>query len=427
MYEHVCRKCGEKFINGLEHDWLCLTFSCDNQDQIKVHSKIKHIINWLKQHRNIETKKYGKLHISDKDIDTFLRIYVHGETTANIAKEKNTTRHAQANHTSHVFYQIKQNTGLTNTQIKESFLMLRFFPIYKSIYKKYCRKKGRIIYVPVWRKKKLVEEIGSFNFYQIIKIFNIKILTSNDLIDDELIQLLYKKGFSIPTIAYLLGFSKSYNGKIVNKRLKELGIKVRSASEQMSTTLSNIRQGEHVKELWKNKEWAEKQLQKMAIAQNIRPNKPETFINKNTPNSLRYVGNWKKFIWFQKPTMNPDKKRIQKRKNPDFIDEKQKKVIEFDGEHCHSKEEADWVKKEYAKVGYSCLIVWYKEYLNDPQEMLIRIYKFIGPLAAEYLYQRKQQLQKRKEKLIKKIIELNNNIKKLSNAIECLENSKNTQ
>lgn len=71
-------------------------------------------------------------------------------------------------------------------------------------------------------------------------------------------------------------------------------------------------------------------------------------------------------------------------KNPDFLDEKNKKVIEFFGDYWHSKditglekiEEEENRKKHFLKNGYQCLIIWESE-LKDLDVLTVKILNFI--------------------------------------------------
>ena len=68
-------------------------------------------------------------------------------------------------------------------------------------------------------------------------------------------------------------------------------------------------------------------------------------------------------------------------KNPDFVDIKNKKIIEVFGDYWHTKkarcyEETEKGRIEYfAKFGYNTLVIWEKE-LKDIEAVLIKVLKF---------------------------------------------------
>ncbi|KKN15899.1 hypothetical protein LCGC14_0981220 [marine sediment metagenome] len=122
------------------------------------------------------------------------------------------------------------------------------------------------------------------------------------------------------------------------------------------------------------KMWADKNsifnspdfLKERARAQNILPNKPETFlidlIEKNKL-PFKYVG---------------DGSFIIERKNPDFVNINGKKqVIEFFGEYWHQGEEPQDRIDLFAKYGFSTLVIWERE-LKEPEKVLTRLKEFAG-------------------------------------------------
>lgn len=112
------------------------------------------------------------------------------------------------------------------------------------------------------------------------------------------------------------------------------------------------------KRKWQNPESAKKML-------NIQsPNNQEIFLDnflkKEFPDEYKFVG---------------DFQFILGGKCPDFINQKDKKIIELFGEHWH--EEKDIVKrvKHFEKFGYQVLVIWTKE-LKDLENLKFRIKHF---------------------------------------------------
>jgi very-short-patch-repair endonuclease len=127
-----------------------------------------------------------------------------------------------------------------------------------------------------------------------------------------------------------------------------------------------------LKNLWKDPKFREEMLYKMFKAFARRPTKVEKkliqLINKyNLP--FEYVG---------------DGKLIIGGKIPDFIDIKNKKIIEVFGNYWHDKEDEIKRANYFKKYGYDTLIIWQDE-LNNEQNVLEKINKFIiGGERSEY-------------------------------------------
>ncbi len=108
--------------------------------------------------------------------------------------------------------------------------------------------------------------------------------------------------------------------------------------------------------LWGNKTWKEKTLKSSMLGRLVTPNKPETLLFKlfkKLKLPYKFVG---------------DGKVILGGFCPDFIDKKNKKIIEFNGTYWHSSKEAITKDKrksiEYKKLGYKTLVIWEKELKN---------------------------------------------------------------
>lgn len=103
-------------------------------------------------------------------------------------------------------------------------------------------------------------------------------------------------------------------------------------------------------------------------SQNIKPTKPEKILNDNTPNSIKYIGDAKKWI-----TLNNGN-----RKNPDFIIKGQKKIIEVFGNYWHKNDNPQELINLYKQVGYDCIIFWEHEIYKDINLVKEKIEIFIN-------------------------------------------------
>jgi G:T-mismatch repair DNA endonuclease (very short patch repair protein) len=119
----------------------------------------------------------------------------------------------------------------------------------------------------------------------------------------------------------------------------------------------------HIKNIWKN----HRDMMSKKIIQGLikTPNKPEKKLLKLLPKSFKYVGNGKVII---------------KGFNPDFIDIKNKKIIELFGDYWHNLK--NWKQRDnkkiniYKNLGYKVLVIWEKE-LKDLNYLSNKIYNFI--------------------------------------------------
>jgi len=108
---------------------------------------------------------------------------------------------------------------------------------------------------------------------------------------------------------------------------------------------------------WKNDNFKDKTLKAMLLSRLIKPNKPEkvlrNLLNIFFPKQYKFVG---------------DGKRIVGGFCPDFINIKQKKIIEMFGDYWHKLLNVKKTDKRklriYKKLGYSTLIVWEHELKN---------------------------------------------------------------
>lgn len=137
--------------------------------------------------------------------------------------------------------------------------------------------------------------------------------------------------------------------------------------------------GEASKERWKDPVYAKNSMQKSSEAnETVRPNKPEQKvieILKMLVSDIEYVGDGTHWV-------------IGTGKNPDFVSEDKKLIIEVFGcfWHCckkcghpnrDNKRQKDALRvNEFRRLGYSVLVVWECE-LKHPEKIMLKIKKFI--------------------------------------------------
>lgn len=88
---------------------------------------------------------------------------------------------------------------------------------------------------------------------------------------------------------------------------------------------------------------------------NLKPTRPERIFDSITPKSVKYVGDGNKWI----------KLKNGQNKNPDFVIDGQKKVIEVFGDYWHRKgtrnDDPQELIDSYKQVGLNCLVIWEHE------------------------------------------------------------------
>jgi G:T-mismatch repair DNA endonuclease (very short patch repair protein) len=115
-------------------------------------------------------------------------------------------------------------------------------------------------------------------------------------------------------------------------------------------------------------------IKKHAQSLNIKPNKQEIYLSSILGNNFKYIGDFS--FWIDG-------------KNPDFINEDKKLVIDFFGDHWHGEkwrqkhhndlstnEEHELQRIEhFEKNGYHCLVIWEHE-LKDIEKVKEKINEF---------------------------------------------------
>jgi hypothetical protein len=97
------------------------------------------------------------------------------------------------------------------------------------------------------------------------------------------------------------------------------------------------------------------------------PNKLERHFDSITPKNVKYTGDGKFFLTFKDGTV----------KNPDFVIEHSRKVIEVYGDYWHRNDNPEDIVKAYIEIGFDCLVVWEREIHENEELILARVKKFI--------------------------------------------------
>jgi len=112
-----------------------------------------------------------------------------------------------------------------------------------------------------------------------------------------------------------------------------------------------------------SKEWKKR----LGKSMNVRPNFPEkqilNFLDNFLPGKFSYTGDFS--FWLG-------------RKNPDFVDKNNKKIIEFFGNHFHEKSEEMEREEYFKKYGYETLVIWETQFRLEKERTFKRIIEFGG-------------------------------------------------
>ena len=229
------------------------------------------------------------------------------------------------------------------------------------------------------RKGKTLEEIYGKDSPKYKRIMYT--LKNKNRIDIDILKVLelYHKNMSTTDIAKTLGFSIN----AITRRLMENGC---DTNPKKGITSGTFKKGHNffnkkeqtskkiskkALERWKNPMW----VKKWAKAKDIKPNKPEKLLIKiikknNLP--YKYVGDFSYTI---------------DGRCPDFIDIKNKQVVEVFGIYWHSpilnrkvdyKRTYQGTMEFYKKNGYDCLIVWDYQLKNKLVETCTKLIEFAG-------------------------------------------------
>ena len=145
-------------------------------------------------------------------------------------------------------------------------------------------------------------------------------------------------------------FEESYG----EERSKELKENLRKSNKGKKKTIeTRKKQSKSHKENFKNPEFCKEFGKRFQV----KPNNPETILIKLLGSGYKYVGNYQ--VWING-------------KNPDFINEENKKIIEFFGDYWHDIENTgkskrihiNERKKHFEKEGYKVLIIQQKDLKN---------------------------------------------------------------
>lgn len=122
------------------------------------------------------------------------------------------------------------------------------------------------------------------------------------------------------------------------------------------------KQSERITMIWQNPEYQKI----MAKARNLKPNNLEQFFDEQTPDIVKYVGDFSLWIVTNKGTWNPD-----------FVIEGQNKIIELFGNYWHKDDDPDKKIREYAKAGWKCIVFWENEVHNESERVQKETLEFI--------------------------------------------------
>ncbi len=117
--------------------------------------------------------------------------------------------------------------------------------------------------------------------------------------------------------------------------------------------------------VWKRPGYKETTLLAIGNGQNRKPNNPETLIYLITQ---EYFTGWK---------YTGDYSIVIGGKNPDFVNEETKQIIEVYGDHWHKDEDPTIKAELYYQAGYETCVIWEHE-LQDLDEVILKLRRFCG-------------------------------------------------
>lgn len=177
---------------------------------------------------------------------------------------------------------------------------------------------------------------------------------------------MYGKHHTREAIEKLVAFGKTrvgklnpFSGKVHTQETKDrisknkIGVKTKRIYTPLSGEVKKqISDG--LKSKWQDESFAKEMLGKLYVKPNKSELRLQDLLNEKFPGRYKYVGNGQIFIGGF---------------NPDFIDLKNKKIIELYGEYWHKGKEIRDAKriKVIESYGYKVLIIWDSEFVSIPQ------------------------------------------------------------
>ena len=173
------------------------------------------------------------------------------------------------------------------------------------------------------------------------------------------IDLIIKKYIDEEKSFDTIALELNLDAGLIRRRLIRSGIIIRKGMTERCRKENGEKISKSLKKLWKeDKEYRQSQIKK--ITSQLVPNKPEkSFMDfvKNNNLSFTYVGDGKFWLTGNNFCFNPD-----------FIDCKNKIIIEIYGDYWHNRDDMKDRDKErletYSKYNYKTIIIWVSELEN---------------------------------------------------------------
>ena len=149
--------------------------------------------------------------------------------------------------------------------------------------------------------------------------------------------------------------------------------KAKQAKAQWENTDYRENHSKHSKAMWKKPDY----IAKVFAGWRKAPNIPEKLLSQLTSDNIIFVGNGK--FWRTLKLKLEDGQIVIKHKNPDFVCEKKRKILEFNGDYFHKNDFPDDVYiKAWKDIGYDLLIIHEFELKVDINKVLNKIANFVG-------------------------------------------------
>jgi len=156
-------------------------------------------------------------------------------------------------------------------------------------------------------------------------------------------------------------FTEEHKQKLRKPKSEEHKQKLRVAQNQPETKERRIQS--QIK-CWQDLIYRENQIIAIGKGCNVKPNRPEILLRNN------FIYWWPKIIY------SGDYSIIINGKNPDFICEELKKIIEFNGDYWHRNDIPGEREAIFAEVGYDTLIL-VDEDLKDTEALKAKVDSFM--------------------------------------------------